>query len=232
MKRNCLLVFAILCVSSLVVHARPIQTPDPAQMEMNASVICNGIVESVDPTGRKFRFHDAVTNPDTFMTGMRARIKLLHAFKGNPPSEFVLFYDVLDESKYPGGGIADGPERIFLQKGTRFRFFLKPDNKPGAYRNILDGAVDDAFAVERLEPHEANDHSYLKREEAIKIARNYILSIVPKATFDGTTVANRDQEGWSVFMRQDNTPSSPYSWIAVRGDGTVDMQNAKILDSP
>jgi hypothetical protein len=222
-----LIVLALL--SAPTAKARPVLEADPAEMKNGAGLVCNGVVLSVEETGlRRDVSYPDISPPVFHFAQMKARVKVLHAFKGEPPAEVDLFYEVLDMKKYPQP-MGDGPMRIWLEKGKRYRFFLKPDN--GAYVGLLDGRIDDSFAVQTLWPKEPDDSPGLTASDAIKIARDYLASQIPGDTAP-VARANCDGSTWIVWLQKSNDSRSGYCAIQVRGDGTVDPEYSKLWDVP
>jgi hypothetical protein len=234
MLRFCAAILAMLLLVPAMGQARPVNEVPPEEMESNAGVVCNGTVLSMEETGIKRDVSFPAVLPVFHLAQVKAHVKTLHVFKGQVPADFDLFYETLDMAKYPQM-MGDAPERIYLQKGGRYRFFLKPDN--GAYIGVLDGSLDDGFAAEKLWPHESDVAPYLKASEAIKIARDYITAQLPGDTAEGRVSTLCDPGGgdgatWSVLLHETNDPRSRYCAISVRYDRTVDPANSKLWDLP
>jgi hypothetical protein len=154
---------------------------------------------------------------------MLAKIKVLHVFKGRGPAVVEFRYRVTDQDQPE----VDGPEHVNLQKDGRYRFFLKPDDVRGGYIGVLEGNFDDNYAVEGLWPHEPDDSSYLRKEDAIKIALDYFKSKKVETKFDWShphcyPPENTGAATWEIlFFNAPKTPSNSI-WITVRGDRTVE----------
>jgi hypothetical protein len=202
-------------------EARPVHDYPPEEMENMADLVCNGIVVSVDDTGLRREVSYPGVSPSDFVVRMKARVRVLHTFKGHAPTEFEFTYDVLDPMKYPQWP-GNAPEHVSLQKGGRYRFFLKPGGKENLYLGVLDGKIDDGFAVQLLWPNEADDASYLKKDEAVQIARDYLAAKRPGVQFTGNIMAYCQGSTWSVILSESPDSSSNYAAITVRGDCTVD----------
>ncbi len=201
-------------------------------MENWATFICTGTIVSVDNTGIKSEVPFPGVGPEVFyFVRLRARVKVLHTFKGTKPAEFELNYDILDPDEYrePMG---NGPERILLQIGARYRFFLKPGGGKGEYVGVLQGELDDCFAVDPLWPDEKDSDSYLKKDEAIKIARDYLAVQRPGAKFEGDTSVDFTGYSWGVILRETHEARSSYAAINIRGDRMIDTQHSKLQDWP
>jgi len=224
---NCLAVgVSLLLLFSAVGAARPVIPFFPEELEPKASLICNGTVISVEETGIKKNFSYPNISPSVNVEKvMLAKIKVLHVFKGQAPAEIEFRYRVSTQVAI------DGADHIELEKGKRYRFFLKPDDVRGGYVGVLEGNFDDNNAVEELWPHEPDDDPWLTKDEAIKIALDYLKSIKVETNFDlNHTACYPETTGpatWTIgFFHSPGTPSNS-TWITVRGNRTVDENQSK-----
>jgi hypothetical protein len=205
-------------------EARPVQSYLPEQLKPLANLICNGTVLSVEQTELKDSMYPYITPPAIHERIMRARIKVLHVFKGAAPAEIELRYTTWIPDKMMG----NNPEHINLQKGERYRFFLKPDEAHSGYVGVLDGGADDDFAVELLSPNEPDDSPYLQKDEAIRIALDYARSKRPGETFEpsqANVLPNPNDAGgasWCVTLVNGSGPVTNHSNVTVLGNRSVD----------
>jgi hypothetical protein len=208
-------------------------------MNSQAKVICNGTVISIEEAGRiqNYTYSDAKFMPPCSMIVFRVRVKVLHLLKGQAPSEIEFRYKNMDYTK--SAAIMDGPIEIHLRVNERYRFYLKPIEKDGSYVTIFDGRLDD-YSIEALTPSEADDSPGLARDEAIKIARNYIKAKEPGTKFDwdqataaSSNMGTRGSGGavWNVVVSKSPGIHSGYSQIVVRMDGAIDLEDTT-LDHP
>jgi hypothetical protein len=220
--------------ASGLADARPVRAYLPEELEPMATLICNGAVLSVEQMELKDYSYPGVGPPVIHEWRMRARIKVLHVFKGDAPAEIELRYTTWIPDQLMG----NNPEHIALQKGERYRFFLKPDGRNAGFVGVLDGAIDDGFAVELLSANDPDDSSYLRKEQAIKIALDYIRSSRPTETFDQSrtrVTPNPDGVGgasWSVLLYNTSDAFSNYSAVTVLQNGTVDPQYTDLDKTP
>ena len=224
---NCLTVsVSLLLLFSAVCAARPVNPLFPEELEPKASLICNGTVISVEETGIKKNFSYPNISPSSHEEiVMLAKIKVLHVFKGQASAVIEFRYRVTKPKEIE----VDGADHVSLQKDGRYRFFLKPDDARGGYVGVLEGNFDDNYAVEGLWPHEPDDNPYLKKEEAIKTALDYLKSKKVEAKFDWShphcyPPENTGAATWAIEVF--NAPGTPSNsaQIIVRGDRTVDTR--------
>lgn len=136
--------------------------PPPDDLAAPATLICNGVVESITNT-------DTGKNVESSEMGTyTAKIKALHVFKGKTEAELELRY------KNFAWMVPNGAVQIKLEKGKRYRFFLKSSVTPNYFVGVLDGQVDDAFSVDPLLPDEPDDSPFISGTEAIQIAHKWI----------------------------------------------------------
>src|ERR1700735_4152098 len=74
-------------------EARQVLAFLPEEMEPQATLVCNGVVLSVEPTQPRQILHDAVFGPEVVMV---AKIKILHVFKGEAPPPIEFHYHIWD----------------------------------------------------------------------------------------------------------------------------------------
>ena len=166
---------------------------------------------------------------------MLAIIKVLHVFKGEPLAEFEFQYRISDASKPE----RNGAMHIDLEKGKRYRFFLKPGDAPGQYVGVLDGNFDDNFAVEMLWPDEPDDSPYLHQDEAIKIAREVLKLRNLDSQLDWSQADwshpnvqcfPEGEKGatWNVLLFHPLGQPGGTVLVAVRGDRTIDPDQTRL----
>jgi hypothetical protein len=202
----------------------------PDELEPQATLICNGTVLSTESTNVTKDFIYPNINPSSHHEIMMlAKIKVLHVFKGDAPEEIALSYrSNTDEPEI------DGAMHIMLQKGQRYRFFLKAGPAPGQYVGVLDGNFDDNFAVEKLWPNEHDDSPYLRKDDAIKIARDYAASqridVKPDCSRIDVFCQPGDVDGasWIVTFLDPIGQSHGGLGVTVRGDRTVDVKQTRL----
>lgn len=224
-----LFLFTVSCA------ARPVRPWLPEELEPRADLICNGTVISVEDTGIKMNSsYPNVSPPSLPEMVVLAKIKVLHVFKGKAPAVIEFRCRVLQ----PKTEIGDGPEHVDLGKGLRYRFFLKPDKTGDGYVGVLDGNIDDNYAVEFLCPNESDDSPYLQKDEAIKLALDYLHAKIPGETFEPSrTRVNCNPEGsggasWCVMFSNTADARSNYSYVTVRGDHTIDEKYSVMDKTP
>jgi len=210
-------------------EARITRPWSPEELEPQASLICNGTVLSIDETGMTKDFTYKNVYPPTFREMvLQAKIKVVHVFKGQAPEEIKFSYRV----QMPGPDF-DGPDHVDLEKGKRYRFFLKPGDTPGQYVGVLDGQFDDNYAVEELWPNEPNDSPYLPKADAIEIAREYAQSkkIELKSKWTQISVVSFPtvRSGAVRYVIFSNPQAKSHGFLAliVRYDRTVDPDRTK-----
>src|ERR1700733_7272236 len=91
----------IYAISASSLSARPGRIPTSEELAEKASLICNGRVESITE-GRTERGTGVSWDSITFFT---AKIKVLHVFKGQAPSEIEIKYHL-------GPNVPNGPIQI------------------------------------------------------------------------------------------------------------------------
>lgn len=210
----------------------------PEELEPQASLICNGTVLSIEETGIKTHFPYPDTSPPAYLENvMRARIEVRHVFKGQVPAVIEFTYRVrayehesTDQVEFSGG-----PMHVALEKGQRYRFFLKPGGLPDQYVGVLNSDTNDIFDVETLWPNEPDDSPYLHKEDAIMIAREYARSkkIELKADWstarvDGPIGDEKNGATWRVVFSNPQVKSHGFLAIVVRGDRTVDPARTRL----
>jgi hypothetical protein len=219
----------------IVCEARPVRVWLPEELEAKASLVCNGTVIAIAESGIKKDFpYPNVSPPTSHEIVLWAKIKVLHVFKGQAPAEIELRYLVLQPTS--ALMIIDGPMHIDLQKGSRYRFFLKPDVARGEYVGVLDGEMDDNFAVEELSLGEPDDSPYLHKEEAIKVARDFLKSKNLESTVDwvhpvvNCFCENENSGTWSVLLFHLDGPTKGNVLIVIRGDRTVNLEQTRLTN--
>jgi len=225
---NCLSVgISLWLLFSAVGSARPIQCWFPEQLEPKATLICNGTVISVEDTGIKKNLSYPYFSPsDNEEMVMLAKIKVLRIFKGLAPTEIEFQYRVSTQM------VPDGAEHIQLEKGKRYRFFLKPGYKPNHYVGVLEGNFDDNSAIEALSPGESYDNPYLQKKDAVKIAVSFAKSTWHVGEkFDPAVECSYCEPNiggteWIVVVN-DLPPQSRSATIMVMGDRKIDLNRTE-----
>ena len=215
---------AVSLLGMPLASARPVSSVKPEEMEAQANLICNGVVSSVKQLGGEKDYSYPNISPSLQREiVMVARIKTLHVFKGAAPSEIEITY------RNSADMVPDGAEHIILQKGQRYRFFLKPGNAPRQYVGILNGEFDDNFAVQALCSGEPDDSPYVSEKDAIKIALAYIKAMKPMLSLPSSKDVHGFFHGGNWFVSV-SFPSGHSAGIRVRDDRTVDQEQSTIED--
>ena len=202
-------------------EARKFQPVLPDQLEPTADLICTGKVVSIEKSwfSKVFSYSEVMPSAEHEFV-MTARIKMLHTFQGQAPSEFEFQYRNVDE-KFTQ---EDGPQHVRLEAGRRYRFFLKPGDSSGRYVGVLEGKIDDGFDVEELWATEPDDSPYLKKEDAMKIAR-YVARVSPDAP--GRPAAEADAR--TRLSRQMSDPEkAELADFVIENDGNVETLRAQV----
>ncbi len=171
-------VFLLLLCSMPGVEARLVRFWSPDELAAKAQIICNGIPVKVTVTDQKSQIPESGNNSLPVRIVV-ATIKVLSTFKGKVGSEIELRFPALDFSALPGHVILDGPEQIDLTVGQRYRFFLNPAADHSWYVSALEGNQDDRSAVEPLDLHESDTNPPLFKDEATRLATDYLLQHHP-----------------------------------------------------
>ena len=211
------LVLSLIAVNRI--EARPVHVLEPEELETQASLICNGTVVSIEEVGVRDNSYPGVIHE----MRMRAKVKVLHLFKGTAPDEIELQYTTAAPARV---GMMNAPLHIGLQKGKRYRFFLKAAGLNGEFVGVLDGKIDDDFAVEALSPDEPDTSPYLHQDEAIKLASDDIRSKHPGVSWDSDRTIAHCLSGsfgtyWEVFLFKTPTSNSVTWRVEVLNDRKV-----------
>lgn len=215
--------FALVLASEMPAQARAILPCFPEELEPKASLICTAealSVETVSSPQPYTYYKDYALLEQT----NRARLKILHRFKGDSLAEIDLIF------RTSSGPVVNGPMHITMQPGQRYRCYLKPGDKPGQYVSVLDGKIDDCYAVFSLWLNEKNDSPCLTKEDVIRIARDYTDKQKPGNTYNWKNASPFFLPGykggiWSIAVSNSSGDSAQ---IDVRGDGTIDPEFTKI----
>jgi len=217
-------------VFSPVCLARQYAPIPPEELEAQATLICNGTVLSVKDTGIKRNFTYSEIGPSSLTERViLAKIKVLHVFKGKAPAIITFRYRIAGYANQ----VPEGDEHINLEKGVRYRYFLKPDPTQGGCVGVLEGKLDDGFAVEKLWAHEPNGSPYLTKEVAMMIAYDYLKSTKADSKYGwiDSRVMYFPQAGgamWRVFVNRSEVSDDFPVGIFVRNDRTVDTEASKL----
>jgi hypothetical protein len=221
---------AMMLLTIRLGYARLVAEPSSSDgFEYLSTLTCNGIILSAANTSTKVDSIYANTEPSLFHeVWMRARVKVLHVFKGTAPAEIDFSYRVTP----PDAVMLDGPEHVDLKVGKRYRFFLRPGFEGKSYVNVHDGMIDDNFAVQTLSSGELDAASCLQPERVTTLARDYFKSKFPQRTLAGTRPTAHlawpeDEKGalWSVIFWPQGTKRNAVN-IAVRNDGSIDAKRS------
>jgi len=156
---------------------RCLQIPSSEEMEQAADLIITGKVKTVEDSlttvASPYQDPSPPAPPEHIM---HAFVKVLHTFKGITDEDEIDFrYRVTD----PNYASKNQPFHAKLEPGCRYRFFLKQDDSGHGYVGVLDGKIDDLFDIQALGPDEADDQPYIKKEEALAMARAFYATLKP-----------------------------------------------------
>jgi hypothetical protein len=158
---------------------------------------------------------------------MSARVKVLHVFKGSAPQEIVLRFRM----PQPNLMLVDSPIHMGLAQGARYRFFLKPAAKKDEFVDVLDGKIDDGFALQSLCEDEADNNPYMSNKEAIRLALDYLHKKEPAISYDPKLVSAFPEPGGSaveVMVATSNNSGARQATVAVFRDRTIDEQGSQL----
>jgi len=208
--------------------ARIFQPWSPEELEAKADLICNGTVLSVEKTGVEKDFTYPNISPSTHHEiVMRAKIKVLHVFKGTAPTEIEFTYRVSEEVAQINGAM-----HVNLAKGDRCRFFLKPGDASSHFVGVLDGVFDDNFEVEGLWKNEPDDSAYLTKDEVFKIACDYArahkLEIKSQWGSSINCLPEYPAAVWSITFSSTGQLDRGSLQLIVRGDRAVDPDQVRV----
>jgi len=216
-----LLAFPFAALAAAVLVA----TPD--ELTARAEIVVNAIPTKIDLTDeRGYKADSAV--PTRLVV---ARLKVIGIVKGSAPGEIELRFPVLD-IKAISGALINGPLDVTLDRGRRYRFYLRTVSGQSWYVTVLDGELDDGTAVQPLDDREADGSAPLLRAEAMKRAADYVTSSLPSADIAHMLVEARyrwSEPSWSFsyFFRDPATYPAGASdaQIIVAGDGSIDPRS-------
>ncbi len=150
-----------------------------------APIVCNGEVIELENTLEKGmavlpHYEKNFCIPVEFW---KAKIKVLSTFKGKVPDEIELRFPQIDQHPLNDKTtiISDGPIQISLKPKGRYRFFLEAVPGQKWYVGVVDGDFDDGYAVQPLEDKESDDSPLFLKEEALKLATDYVRLLKPNA---------------------------------------------------
>lgn len=199
----------------------------PESLEQRAELVCNASVLSIEKAGPPQDFiYSSLVPASHREVIMRARIHVLHVFKGVALPDLEFQY----QSSIEHGDIyLDHP---YLQKGRRYRFFLRFERAPDIYVGVLNRQYNDGRTVEPLCANEPDDSPYLHREEVVTLAQGYAQSKKLESKLDWKNIfvdcnSYGDGTNWTVMFFHKPGASDP-GHIVVRGDRTIDLQNTTI----
>lgn len=182
----------------------------PEVLEANATVICSGKVLSMEE-GQK-------VDPSVGDVMVRAKVKILHVFKGQAPAEMEVRF-----REYSGYLELQGPVEVELRTGQRYRFFLTAESLKHGFIGVRIERNDAAL----LGPNEPDNNSYLPEKDAIAIAQDYARSkhLEDKVNFAAANALYHPYfpkgAAWGVrFFPNDGT--SPEFVVAIHMDRTID----------
>ena len=204
-----ILTVAFMLLSHAMASARIYATASPDDMAGPSTLICNGVVESITDAGTG-------KNVDHSEMGMfTAKIKVLHILKGKAGDELEFQY------KNNEWLIPNGANQIQLEKGKRYRFFLKNGATPSYFVGVLEGAVDDGSAVEPLLPNEPDDCAYVTKDEVMQIVQKWMAENYPNIPYAA------DHATWQKLHAESHQPY----WVintSNRSDGSWSVSIVKV----
>jgi hypothetical protein len=214
------------------------------QLNDKAPIICTGTVAQVTVSDQKGQLQ-WLSNAPLPTRIVIAKIKILHAFRGEVGSEIEIRYPNFDWQKIKGfTGIGFMPYLIDLSVGKRYRFYLRPvANQPwyvSAYPNELEGGV----AVQEIATNEKDSDAALLESEAVQIATQYLEQRKPSfhvspqriiASYRTSSRYNRCPR-WTVeFFEKKPLDYPPFTYgaeIVVDSDRTIDFDSWIAMDPP
>ncbi len=178
------------------------------ELSEKAEVICNAI--ALETKGESFRDRD----------GFVATLKVLATIKGKAPTEIKVRVS-------KGSGMDC---RVVLEKGKRYRCYLNPAPQDGIYIGARDGLLDEGYAICQMTPEESDTNPPLLKEEALKIATDYLLSHHPAAQIIPDRIATREspwfgRPQFTITFHSGKSGDSPESTIFVNADRSVDSSS-------
>lgn len=219
----------IVLLLPLTSHARRIgYVPTAEQLQEQATLVCNGRVISIEPTGPDLTSIYAGGVPQGYPeTWMSAHVQVLHTFKGTAPTEIIFRYRV----PQPSGFLMNSPIHLRLEEGERYRFFLKPGPSTGEFVCVLDGRIDDGFGVQLLCPDEADDSPILGTSEAVRIALDYLHAKKPRFTYDPSLTSVWPEPGGmeeEITLVASNNSGAEQATVAIFRDRTVNEKSSQL----
>jgi len=195
--------FLLVLMASFPANGRHLDIPTTDALVEQAPIICNGRVIEILNTLEKGtavlpHYEKNFSIPVEYWN---AKIKVLSTFKGKVPDEIELRFPEIDQHPSWRGlmPIKNGPCQISLQLNKRYRFYLKPGPGQKWYVSVLDGDFDDAFSVQPLEDKEPDDSPSFLKDEAIKLATDYVKKFKPSAKVSEWSIEPRLwASGWIV----------------------------------
>jgi len=146
--------FLLVLFAACPAQARKIIVPSLEELTKRYSIICSGRVIKLEDTLQKG------TDGTVPIEFWKARIKVLHTFKGKVPDEIEFRFMQIDLHP-PGGGnvfLVNPPLYIALLTDARYRFFLKPHPNQKGYISALGGDFDECYAVQLMADTEHDDN--------------------------------------------------------------------------
>ncbi len=215
-----------------VAEARKMSYLTPEEMQMASSLVCNGTVESITDTGSTI---DTQYGREKIL---QARLKVLHVFKGHAGGEITIRY----RAQMPEVLNFNGPTFISLETGCRYRFFLIPSDGPNVYLDVMWHTPDESFAVQALGADEPDDSAFISRDEAIRIATDYVHSKHPDEVIDPKRASVLTGPVWASNTMPPLSRGTIYAvelytahdaWgnpskLTIRGDRTVDPASVSL----
>jgi hypothetical protein len=225
--------YALSLLIPCVAQARGFHFPATDELDKASTLICNAVVESVTDTGKPIV---GVLCPEK---RMEAKLKVLHVFKGRANAQITIAYRNIDWTHLTI--ITDGPDEIHLEPGSRYRFFLVPDQVPGVYTDAQYKTQDEALATQPLGVQEHDDSAYVSKAEAEKIAIAYVRIHAPEIL----THLPQPDVPWSSVFPHTGIPGAPgtlymvdfygnpvtpneSAHVAIWGDRSVDLKETKL----
>jgi hypothetical protein len=136
-------------------QARAVHAWSSDQLNSRSTLICEGIVISIQQIGATHEFdYGGMKCPEVVML---AKIHVTRVLKGKANAEIEFRYRAVeppDVTRSSNGVVttvthfvADGPQHIMLAKDMKFEFFLIPAPDSHGYISVMEGDPDDTQSV-------------------------------------------------------------------------------------
>jgi hypothetical protein len=167
MKSAGAILLALCLLATFPLRAIFVVVPTPEQLAEKADLICTGQVLDIveDATGKSIVNRPPV-DPGNLIP-VTAKVKVLHVFKGQLPSEIKIKY-ILQLI------VVGYPAHMDITKDSRYRFYLQKNLGEQPYIGVVLGAFNDVFAAMPLAANEADDSIPISKTEAQDIAIGWL----------------------------------------------------------